>query len=122
MRDAEDAHMQLESKFIPASWLLTGKALDQGAQPFQDLSVLIKIRNQLVHFRPNEIFMKPQVTAEMLTHSRNPAMKHLRSKNVLADNIVGSEGWLEWVARIAHRFTSLEFHVGEDSQRDGCYF
>jgi hypothetical protein len=98
MTDAEEAHMKLESKYVLANWLLTGKAVDRGSQPFQDLSVLIKVRNQLVHFKPNEVFTEPEVTPETLSHSRNPAIKHLQSKNVLADNVVGLTGWSEWIS------------------------
>jgi hypothetical protein len=98
MTEAEDAHMQLESKYVLANWLLTGTAVDRGSQPFQDLTVLIKVRNQLVHFKPNEVFTKPEVTPEILRHSRNPAIKHLQSKHVLADNVVGMAGWPEWIS------------------------
>jgi hypothetical protein len=98
MTDAEDAHMQLESKFVLANWLLTGRAVDRSRQPFQDLAVLVKVRNQLVHFKPNEIFAGPEVTHEILTHSRNPAIKHLRGRNVLADDIAGLTGWSEWIS------------------------
>jgi hypothetical protein len=97
MTDAEKAHTSLESKLILANWLLTGKRLDTGAQPYQDLAVLIKVRNQIVHFEPNEIFTEPEVTPEILSHSRNPAIKHLRSRNVLADNIVGLSSWTAWI-------------------------
>ena len=97
MTDAENAHTPLESKLILANWLLTGKHLDKGAPPFQDLVLLIKVRNQLVHFRPNEIFVEPEITPASLSHSQNPAIKHLRSKNVLADNIVGLAGWIAWI-------------------------
>jgi|SRR5579864_5374147 len=98
MTDAEDAHMQLESKYVLANWLMTGQAVDRGSQPFQDLSVLIKVRNQLVHFKPNEVFTQPEVTPEILSHSRNPAIKHLQSKNVLANDVVGLTGWPEWIS------------------------
>ena len=90
--------MQLESKYVLANRLLTGKAVDRSSRPFQDLSVLIKVRNQLVHFKKNEVFTEPEVTPEILSHSRNPAIKYLQSKNVLADNIVELTGWPEWIS------------------------
>lgn len=97
MTDAEKAHTSLESKLILANWLLTGKRLDTGAQPYQDLGVLIKVRNQIVHFEPNEIFTEAEVTPEMLAHSQNPAIKRLQSKKVLADNVVGLTSWNAWI-------------------------
>jgi len=97
MTDAEKARSSLESKFLLANWLLTGKSLDRGAQPYQDLTLLLKVRNQLVHFRPNDIFTEPEVTPEILSHSQNPAIVQLRSKNVLATDIVGLSGWTAWI-------------------------
>lgn len=97
MTDAEKARASLESKFLLANWLLTGKSHDRGAQPYQDLSLLLRVRNQLVHFKPNDIFTEQEVTPEILSHSRNPAIVQLRSKHVLADDIVGLSGWTAWV-------------------------
>src|SRR5262249_40214474 len=55
MDDAERAHASLESKFILASWILSRKGVDRGVQPYQDFAQLLKLRNDLVHFRPNEV-------------------------------------------------------------------
>jgi hypothetical protein len=97
MTDAEKSRASLESKFLLANWLLTGKGLDKGAQPYQDFALLLKVRNQLVHFKPNDIFTEPEVTPEMLSSSRNPVVEQLRSRNVLATNIVGLTGWTAWI-------------------------
>jgi hypothetical protein len=42
---------QLELKFKLAYFLLSGKVLDQGAQPYQDFRKLIQLRNDLVHLK-----------------------------------------------------------------------
>jgi hypothetical protein len=97
MTDAEKSRASLESKFILANWLLTGKSLDRGVPPYQDLALLLKVRNQLVHFKPNEIFTDVELTPETFSKSRNSAVEQLRSRNVLATNIVGLTGWTAWI-------------------------
>ena len=96
MTDADKARASLESKFILASWLLTGKSLDRGAPPYQDFALLLRVRNQLVHFKPNE-FTTPKVTPEVMSSSRNPVIEQLRSRHVLATNIGGPSGWTAWI-------------------------
>jgi hypothetical protein len=97
MTDAEKSRASLESKFVLANWLLTGKSLDRGAPPYQDLALLLKVRNQLVHFKPNEIFTDVELTPETLSTSRNSAVEQLRSRHVLANDIVGLTGWTAWI-------------------------
>jgi hypothetical protein len=87
----------LLSKAHIAQRLLTGQRAGRKAQPFRDLGILVEVRNTLVHFEPNEIYTKPEVTREMLSHIRNPAIKLLQSKGVLAENI---EGLANWTAHI----------------------
>ena len=79
MRDMETA--SLETKFIMSSWVLTGKSLSRGAQPFQDFASLIALRNQLVHFKPSEIVAGPIVNTKEVNKKR---LKKLESKNILA--------------------------------------
>lgn len=71
--------------------------MTKGSQPFQDLIALTKVRNQLVHFKPNEVFADVEFTPEMLATSRNKVVEQLRSRNVLATNIVGLTGWSAWI-------------------------
>jgi hypothetical protein len=79
MRDMEAA--SLETKFIMSSWVLTGKSMSRAAQPFQDFSSLIALRNQLVHFKPSEIVAGPIVNTEEVNRKR---LKKLESKNLVA--------------------------------------
>jgi hypothetical protein len=64
---------------------------------YQDLTLLLKVRNQLVHFKPNEIFTDVELTPETLSTSRNSAVEQLRSRHVLANDIVGLTGWTAWI-------------------------
>jgi hypothetical protein len=49
----ESERLPLETKFKLSTWLLTGKRADIGKQPYQDFSLLVGLRNALVHFKPN---------------------------------------------------------------------
>jgi hypothetical protein len=42
----------LAEKWILVTKLLTDKVWDKGSQPFQDFNRLIKLRNELVHYKP----------------------------------------------------------------------
>jgi hypothetical protein len=80
-----------------ANRLLTGRRAGKKAQPFRDLALLLRLRNQLVHFQPNEIYADRKVTAEMLSTSGNDVVEELRLARVLATNIVGLTGWTDWI-------------------------
>ena len=83
MDDAERSHVSLESKFIMGNWSLTGKRLDRGVQPYQDFSSLVGLRNDLVHFTPNES-VDFNVSPDEI-HQRLAAK--FRSKNILATGV-----------------------------------
>jgi hypothetical protein len=40
--------------------LLTGKTIDRGAHPYQDLGLLFKLRNLIVHPRPESVILNPE--------------------------------------------------------------
>jgi hypothetical protein len=63
MIDAEKSRVSLESKLALANWVLVGKKLDTGAQPYQDFALLVRLRNDLVHFKGNERF-EPNISPE----------------------------------------------------------
>ena len=79
MRDIEMA--SLEAKFVFINWILTGNSLDRSAQPYQDFSSLIALRNQLVHFKPSETVSGTTVDTEEVNKKR---LKRLESKKILA--------------------------------------
>ena len=56
MADAEKSRASLESKFALANWILAGEKLDKGAQPYQDFALMMRLRNDLLHFKGNERF------------------------------------------------------------------
>jgi hypothetical protein len=49
MGDAEEAHARLESKFTLANWILSGRNINRGGQPYQDFALLIRLRNTMAN-------------------------------------------------------------------------
>jgi hypothetical protein len=96
----------LEDKFGTASLLLEGKPVDFGAAPYQDLSLLVSLRNELVHFKPN-----PPITYRPYYQPiREKLLKQLKSRDILAEEVQFAEGWLfhvstralaEWACKTA---------------------
>ena len=52
---AEDSNASLELKLQLSKLALKGESFDKSRNPFQDLSLLIRIRNYLVHARPSKV-------------------------------------------------------------------
>jgi hypothetical protein len=52
--ELETGRAQIKSKYLLASNLLPGKPFRRGKQPFQDFSLLVDIRNDFAHPRPEQ--------------------------------------------------------------------
>lgn len=52
LKQLESDRAQLKIKYSLLYYALTGSSLDKGSQIFQDIALLIDIRNQIVHFKP----------------------------------------------------------------------
>jgi hypothetical protein len=67
---------EVASRYETVLHLLKKPALSRGAQPFQDILILIRLRNELVHYKSKwggEMEReKLQVTLEQLRHSKPP--------------------------------------------------
>lgn len=83
MRDAENSRASLESKFALANWVLAGKRLNKGAQPYQDFALMVHLRNGLVHFKGNERF-EQNATAEEF-HKK--LIQKFATKDLLAEDM-----------------------------------
>jgi hypothetical protein len=82
MEDAERSRASLESKLILGNWILAGKRVERGIPPYQDFSLLMSLRNDLVHFKPNES-VDTTATPERIKR----LFDRFGSKNILADNV-----------------------------------
>jgi hypothetical protein len=52
--DLEKGHASIKAKYLTASVLLSGRLFDQGCNPFQDFSLLIKLRDEHMHLKPKQ--------------------------------------------------------------------
>ncbi len=112
LMDAERSNASLETKFTVGNWILAGTRFKRGEQPFQDFALLLRLRNNLVHFKANARFEDGVPKGKM--HA-NLADK-FRDKNILAENMKDDElSWsvlvqtkavAEWSCRTAARMVS----------------
>jgi hypothetical protein len=55
MSEAERSRGSIQLKFIVASLILKGRPYRKGLQPFQDFSLLMNLRNSIMHLRPTTL-------------------------------------------------------------------
>jgi hypothetical protein len=112
MGDAEEAHTRLESKLTLANWILSGRNVDRGSQPYQDLVLLMRLRNDLVHTKPNRLFVYGTTTNE---EAHRELMVKFRDKNILAnDKDTGSWTYLAQTKAVAEWSCRTAAHVVND--------
>ncbi len=107
LADAEKSRASLESKFALARWILSGQKLDRGAHPFRDFALLVRLRNELIHFRVNDRFLAG-VTSEEIHKN---LLSRFKDKNLLAERqsgnpmswtfLVRTKAIAEWSCRTA---------------------
>lgn len=80
-------------RFNMAHWMLTGAPYDHNSPPFQALTLLFQVRNDLVHFKPDPLIEDGELKP---TH---PALEKLRSKHILSDSSkpLADSGWVQMV-------------------------
>lgn len=86
----ESERLPIETRFKLSTWLLTGKRADMGKQPYQDFSLLVGLRNALVHFKPNYTW---NTFEEAENLRQKEIIKRLKSKNILAMKVFGHGSW-----------------------------
>jgi hypothetical protein len=62
--DIESTSTNLGTKIRTIGTCLTGSLPDEGRQPFQDFDLLVKLRNQIIHQRPERIDTATELTDE----------------------------------------------------------
>src|SRR5258705_7971218 len=77
-------------KFSVSHLILTGKPADFGAPPYQDLTLLVSLRNELVHFKPTSALSYDPEYHPV----REKLRARLESKNMLAEEAESGESWL----------------------------
>ncbi|HXM94458.1 MAG TPA: hypothetical protein VOA64_09425 [Candidatus Dormibacteraeota bacterium] len=91
---------RLESKFQLAHWMLTGKPYEKSAQPYQDFLLLMRVRNTLLHYKPDPPLGIPgEEQLTVVGSTSNKVLDSLRSKNILADLQPGVQA--SWTAFVS---------------------
>jgi hypothetical protein len=111
MGDAEEDHASLDFKLKLAHWIVTGRPMDKGSQPYQDFALLMRLRNDLVHTKPNKPFIAGETTNE---EAHEALLTRFRNKQILADDrdsgswtyLVQSRAVAEWSCRTVARVVS----------------
>jgi hypothetical protein len=112
MGDAEESHARLESKFTLAKWILSGRNVDRGGQTYQDFALLTRLRNDLVHTKPNKPFIHGVTTNE---EAHGALLKRFKDKHILAnDNVTGSWTYLVQTKAVAEWSCRTAAHVVND--------
>lgn len=83
MNDSELARISLLGRILHCYWILSGRNVKKGQSPFQDFATLVGLRNDLVHFKPNENI--PYETGLIPEEVHEKRLKRLKSKQILAD-------------------------------------
>lgn len=90
------ARLSIAPKFNMAHWMLTGGPYDADSQPFQALTLLFQVRNDLVHFKPDPL------TEEGEPKPTHTTLEKLWSKNILNDSSA-PESDRSWVQAVGTR-------------------
>jgi len=102
--------LELRDKMILLTQLLFGYSLDPSRQPLQDFVLLLKVRNQVVHYRtgPPPKFLKEFITRDIALDSQTKKA-HPELAQVLAFDMGCTEG-IRWAhnasSRIVHDLVS----------------
>jgi len=105
-------------KYEFALLLKDGSAFNKGASPYQDVALIIKLRNALVHFKP-EWFSQQEEHAKVSKHLKNKAIMSpfFHSSEPLFPRGWASHATVKWVIESTLTFI-LEFeHRAKVEQR-----
>lgn len=92
--EAEKSRAQIGLKYQVARLALTGKAWDRGANPFQDFSSLIELRNSIVHLKIAKIEVRGLNDVKM---KYPKIVQSLQSRNLLIDLSGGTNVVADWL-------------------------
>ncbi len=109
LTDAERANASLETKFKIGSWIMTGEKTERGEQPFQDFALLVRLRNDIVHFKANDKFENGLPAGQVHTHLINKFWgKKLLAEGTNQDklswsHLIQTKAVAEWSCKTAAR-------------------
>ena len=82
MKEIDKSRVSIEGKYLLAKWVLSGQAYDKGAQPYQDFTMLIKLRNAVAHVKAFEDVRFEEETGISIQLPK--PVRNLEAKNILA--------------------------------------
>ncbi len=106
----EERRTSVLEKYETALRLLTREPLARGSAPYQDVALLMPLRNELVHFRPasrEAVSMEGLHSALSSRFPRNPLMAGQQNP-YFPDHCLGS-GCAQWSVRSALSFAAAFF-------------
>jgi hypothetical protein len=81
-KEAEACRASIRLKYLVAGTVITGKPFERGRQPWQDLDLLFKVRNAIVHLAPTVFEVRG---GKAFVMSGDDLMEQLRQRRVLPD-------------------------------------
>jgi hypothetical protein len=103
VRALERQRDQVRKQYLAAYHVLSGNPLPKNAQVYQNLSLLVKLRNAIVHLQPTPLVRR---VGNTFGTSPPPVLKKLSSKNVLAQNDLAGAVTTDWLSIVSTRATA----------------
>lgn len=97
IQQLEESKAQVQLKFDMAHFVLRGETYNHGVPPYQDFSVLIRLRNAIMHIKRGDQYEFGSPTRPGLVPvTMDKVMEGLRSRNILAEPPQGEfSDWLD---------------------------
>jgi hypothetical protein len=99
LTEAEDQKAELGRKFMQARIAFTGQGYDAGRSPYQDLALLVDVRNALLHSKKSPETFEQRADGGII-FKPGPIIARLRSKNIVAKH-EPSDTMASWVHTIS---------------------
>jgi hypothetical protein len=84
MKEIEDSKGSIRLKFMLTNLIFAGKTYEKSEQPYQDFALLFKIRDALMHLKPQDEF-KVTHNGNVVRVMKPKILEALQSKNILAN-------------------------------------
>jgi hypothetical protein len=112
LSSADESRASLETMYQIAKLVLSGAAFRKGEPPFQDFHQLLRLRDAIVHFRPQPEIKKDDQGRTVFAETRIENL--LRSKGILASPDVLATQYdttghiiTDWIQRISTKAVAL---------------
>ena len=104
LAEVERSHGSIQLKFMLAHQVFTGTTYDAGRLPYQDFALLVRLRNAIAHYRPEEsVSASATQTAPKIAIQKTPKfVAELRARKLASKESSTTLGsWLVVVSTVA---------------------